>query len=611
MSDNENEKQTLVEDNTPQAEFNKSWHESTKLNKKRDSIAYQALPEHPDEDAEAARMEEERQQRELLKGDSTPVSYISKYPKWVQILITVALFMGGFNMGLNLGIMGPVMPDLMLITGTSAQMMSTIFIWRAFAFIGGSITSGLLVERYNGFLVLTIALLLQGISRMITPSMTNIWALCAVNATSIYFSTTVITCTSFLVFQTFAGKTTRVMVQLVFVTYSLGKAIVPFFVWPFLADEVGEVVNATVTVPRVDVPYQIVYARPEMALYLTKFYDKLFDDEHFALYKTEDILLQLPPVTHVQVVFYIVGVFCMLMSTIYLVVFIRTGCEVRNTLGSTADMKKAKMRMKGKATPLPEHQAKSPVLILALFFCMIMILGGVENTDSNLLMTFVVEFLGWSKDQGILLNGVFQIMKMVSCLILVPFVKRVRPSTILTYDYFCIFSSAVMMACQIGLQTGQSLFWCAVVVFALGNSNTYATQYTFLETRFQITGRVSSMFSVAMGMGMMIFPFSTTVLMASYGPIYFPVVIMCGTAIAFCIFMTLKIIMGEGICICRACQKDDTGILIEEKPLLHGSTLAANDYESMRKLYQDQNHFSPMLRRGRLSVDWLNARDKM
>ena len=407
--------------------------------------------------------------------------------------------------------------------------------------------------------------------------------------------------TSFLCFQTFTGKKTRIMVQMVFLIYQVGKVMTPFIIWPFLADDVGQNVSMIDSELRIDPPHAL-WLMPDWALWVLKFPELALGDR---LYNNETVWVELPPVTHVQYVFIIVGSFSIFMSVIYFFVFFRTGCIVKNPFNTNISKRDFQKKAAGSVTT--EESGAPPKNVILCFFIMTSLIGGVEATDSGVLMIFVVEFLGWNKDKGIFLMAMYQTVKVIACIALVPFVRRLRPSLILTFDYIALTIASVMMAIMIGTGGNQVFLWVSVAAFAIGGSNVYATNFTFLETKYTIGGRTSSLFTVSLGVGMMIFPFTTTTLMSQYGPIFYPVVLLIAIILSFIVFCLTNVMMGDGLLCFR---KPEKGIVFSEKPLLDEESIEV-DYETIRKHYTENYHHSPMVRRGRLSVDWLATRDKM
>ncbi len=89
--------------------------------------------------------------------------------------------------GMSDGMVGPVLPDLALITGTTPEKMSVLFTWRACLAIAGSLLIGPLLDKIDGAIVMATILLLQAIPAAITPWIPQMVALCAVNGVSAFF----------------------------------------------------------------------------------------------------------------------------------------------------------------------------------------------------------------------------------------------------------------------------------------------------------------------------------------------------------------------------------------------------------------------------------------
>lgn len=71
--------------------------------------------------------------------------------------------------GANLGIFNPTLPDMEILTGsTTTQMSSTLAVMGVASMVGAFALSPLF-DRFNGNLVLSITLLLQGVALGLAP----------------------------------------------------------------------------------------------------------------------------------------------------------------------------------------------------------------------------------------------------------------------------------------------------------------------------------------------------------------------------------------------------------------------------------------------------------
>jgi MFS family permease len=71
--------------------------------------------------------------------------------------------------GINLGLFNPTLPDIGELTSSTTFQMSTTLTITGIASVIGALAFGPLFDRFNGLLVLTIALLLEGLTIGLAP----------------------------------------------------------------------------------------------------------------------------------------------------------------------------------------------------------------------------------------------------------------------------------------------------------------------------------------------------------------------------------------------------------------------------------------------------------
>jgi FHS family Na+ dependent glucose MFS transporter 1 len=71
--------------------------------------------------------------------------------------------------GISIAMLGPSLLDLKDQVNSSFRGMSTIFTARSVGYLLGSIVSGWLFDKWNGYIVLAVACVIASISLIITP----------------------------------------------------------------------------------------------------------------------------------------------------------------------------------------------------------------------------------------------------------------------------------------------------------------------------------------------------------------------------------------------------------------------------------------------------------
>ena len=323
-----------------------------------------------------------------------------------------------------------------------------------------------------------------------------------------------------------------VMVQVVYLLINLGKAVVPFVVAPFLSEDK---VNPIPGSSRVEFyPYKpIDWPQRGVAPNRSSLQDVLT-----SLGDVEGSLLSTTKVGHSYV---ILAGFSVLIGILYLGIALTNGWR----LWERPD-KNVNSDINQNTTESDSIWRKTAVL--TCFFIMFFLLYGMEAVDLKLLMSFLSEYLNWSKNMGVLASSVYQGVKVLACIITVLVVNRLHPSLILLVDLLFMLTATSLLTASVYFHLGEALIWVTFVLLASGIANTLATVSSWLRSRYRITGMIVGITTLGFGMGLMVLPPLTAYLLGQNGPIMFPLVLLVSSFSSFIVYFIMKLVMKEQCC---------------------------------------------------------------
>ncbi len=309
----------------------------------------------------------------------------------------------------------------------------------------------------------------------------------------------------------------QIMAQVTFLCFNIGKAVAPFIVTPFLSPDV----NTTQT-------------RQVQHLKHNTINDLYIADTN----GTEPSNATAYGVLDIAYAFTIISLSSLVFSISNFAIFMVNGCKI------TGDQKQ-------KSHPVVygfETSKTRTILMFIGFLSIIFIQCGMETADSGLITSYISEYLKMGKELGVAITGLYQGVKVIACIVVVAIINKVFPSTILLIDILLLVISTISMTIVITLDAPKIFLWISIAVMALGASNFLATEVLWLETRQPITGKVSSIICVSFGVGGMLIPWLTSVLLESYGAVGFPLVMLVSSVICLLLYIYIKLVLGEGCC---------------------------------------------------------------
>ena len=388
---------------------------------------------------------------------------------------TVCLCLGFLTLGLCVAVIGPVLPTLAYNLQVHISKLSSILLSRAAGYLIGSITSGLIYEKFDPHLMIFVALSITAIGTIIIPFLDY------VSITAIAISTVGIsmgfldTAGNVMCLQTWGDKSGPYMQTLHF-SFALGTTIVPLVAIPFIMDvEHNDNANTTAT-------YNINITDNDNAN-TTVVASTMLTTSFVAFEKFYGV-------TYIFIICAVVTVLVGL-SFLYLYCFHRHSSvsDQENTVQKEGSAFRIKM--------------------LVLLFCFFLIYVGAEVSFGVYIYTFATTCeKQYSKTIASLMNSVFWGAFAVGRFIAIPISRFFPPSRVLQADLLGTLVSAITLVCfPFYAKSADFLLWLAIAVYGISMASIFPTGITWAEQYITITGKAAMILVVGAATGEMLFPF--------------------------------------------------------------------------------------------------------
>lgn len=211
----------------------------------------------------------------------------------------------------------------------------------------------------------------------------------------------------------------------------------------------------------------------------------------------------------VQFAYLTISAYLFMVSFLLAVLCCRGKCTYRALkFSSTCDLKAPK-----------KHESKGfQIQLLILLFIFFFLYVGMEITYGGLLLTFVVDELGWSKAQGSLITSVFYGSFAAARGLGIFLAKCLSPTMILILDL--VLTTLGMAAMLICMQFNTSMIWYLNVVLGVGMASIFPTGVTWAEQYLDLTGKATASFVVGSALGEMLLPAFTGFMFEQKGPMW-------------------------------------------------------------------------------------------
>ncbi|CAH1783060.1 unnamed protein product [Owenia fusiformis] len=185
------------------------------------------------------------------------------------------------------------------------------------------------------------------------------------------------------------------------------------------------------------------------------------------------------------------------------------------------------------------YRIKMLIFVFLIYFTN----AGVLITMSELVTTFAIQGLHWTKDHGTVIASVYGGAGTLSCILGVFATKILSLSQINLIKILTTVLSMIIMVAFVQLHA--SVLWLTVLVAGLSHGGLSATIYSWFQTNvMQVTGIVASISAIGGSLSAMSVPLLTATLMENVDFMYFAYMllgnmVMVGV-VAICIYVDYK-----------------------------------------------------------------------
>lgn len=419
-----------------------------------------------------------------------------------------------------MGILGPSLIDLGLMTGASTSELSTVFLMRGILAIIGSLALGPLLDRINLYVVVGASLLFDVILHGFAPWFNNLTAvLCALGPPELFncaigMGKSIQVPFSFSMIQpilTVAGthliciqiwkEKAGPSLQLLNLISVLGFMLGPLMVSPFLA-----------STP--DLPCPPCSNHTNMTSIQSN---------------PDDLIHQ---VTQVYVSYIIVALYSLFISGLLLVAFLIDGGEfLRDRIVPAEDKSKIQLH----------HDRHFILKVCISFFGFNLFFGGLEVGYPGMLMSFAVKHLHWEKHQGAYIISLLQGVNALVTAMAIFLAKFIKPQIILAADAAIVTSALLLLVIMV--ESYPIILWITTAILGVGIATVMPSTFTWATTFMEVTGSFSGVYWCGYFTGFMVVPALTGYLSEAVHQMCFVYVMLgCGIAMSFLLILLYQLV---------------------------------------------------------------------
>ncbi|ESP04195.1 hypothetical protein LOTGIDRAFT_82092, partial [Lottia gigantea] len=371
---------------------------------------------------------------------------------------------------------GPSFLDIQLITGTDIEKASTFFTAGSVGYLCGSLVSGILIDKFNKILLLTVCVTGLAVTCAVIP-------LCSIYGLMVFIFLANSFCGGFLdtggnadMVSIWSEAEGRPYMQFIHFAFAFGGVISPLITAPFLSPSTqanalntstSDFENTTVVGDNTTSPSNITSNVSEGAVEIQLIY-----------------------------AYIIAGILTFIAASCCLVIY----CKMKATKKKTQTKKEAPVEEK-RDLPLKYYILTVVLLdLMYVFYC------SVEDTFAAYLLTFTVLHLKWSKSSGSQITSLFWASFAVSRFLGIFFIGCLRPVRMLAICFFGLFVSllAFLLCAYYHIYPG---IWVFTVFVGFSLSVIFPTGFTWTqESLVKVSGKVASSILIAASLGTMINP---------------------------------------------------------------------------------------------------------
>lgn len=146
-------------------------------------------------------------------------------------------------------------------------------------------------------------------------------------------------------------------------------------------------------------------------------------------------------------------------------------------------------------------------MIMSMMFLFFLAYIGMETTFGGLLMTFTVNFMGWTKDKGAIVTAIFWGSLAAGRGFSIFIANCFRPTCMLSVDISLMLVGSVLLS--FGISYHSSVLWIGTLTLGFGMSSMFPTAVSWVDQHFKMTGKSTAILVMGSAMGQMVVPVTT------------------------------------------------------------------------------------------------------
>lgn len=146
-------------------------------------------------------------------------------------------------------------------------------------------------------------------------------------------------------------------------------------------------------------------------------------------------------------------------------------------------------------------------MIMSMMFLFFLAYIGMETTFGGLLMTFTVNFMGWTKDKGAIVTAIFWGSLAAGRGFSIFIANCFRPTCMLAVDVSLMLIGSVLLS--FGISYYSSILWIGTLTLGFGMSSMFPTAVSWVDQHFKMTGKSTAILVMGSAMGQMVVPVTT------------------------------------------------------------------------------------------------------
>ena len=387
-----------------------------------------------------------------------------------RVFLTVVIYITFFVLGLVGNLIGTTMVHMQHLLDTDIKGMTLTFVFQRVGYLLGVVLSGLLFDRLNQEMQFAVASLVEGVAVAVAPFVSHVRGYYVAMSLQALVHGYINTGLQSFLFGLWDGRKYKSpIMQASPALWSIGSAICPFIIRPFLVD-----------IPETDVTRNVIVSRDEYAYSSSVTYV-----ENTTAYTADVTLVYSGDLNRVRFPYVIVGSILASLSVLYVVAYWMIGPECnRKVLRSDKRFR----RKVGDRT-----RFRVPMLVMLFFF--FLFYAWYEGIFSSLLTAFVIEGLEWPVSSGPLIVVVFFSSHAVGRILGIPISFKVSSTKMITTSLLVTTSAFTLLLFAPRSDT-QTLVWVAVALAGLAMATIYASMMVWTSRYMTITSAAGAVFLV-------------------------------------------------------------------------------------------------------------------